>query len=189
MVSDMVRLYLGAKSMTKFHSWEYCPCFYLLVIFWGLLLLIHVWFICYHGMFHIAFDCFIDWVYAARWNWEFLLEGSLSWSEVLGFWLLFFFSRGIDIKGAMNLLFMEMQMLKRRLKERQWENGIDLQWWVCWLTVFRPFCLLPLCSSLLSLALHVASVVIFSPTACNMLRFASLPFAKSHFAYVVSWPW
>ncbi|KAI1243010.1 hypothetical protein IHE44_0000576 [Lamprotornis superbus] len=30
--------------------------------------------------------------------------------------------QGIDIKGAMNLLFMEMQMLNRRLKERQWHN-------------------------------------------------------------------
>lgn len=30
-----------------------------------------------------------------------------------------FFSRAIDIKGVMNLLFMEMQMLNRRLKERQ----------------------------------------------------------------------
>lgn len=80
-------------------------------------------------MFHIAFDCFSDWVYAAKWDWEFL-------PEVLGFCLfVVFFSRGIDVKGAVNLLFMEMQMLKRRLKERQWEDRIDLQWWVCWLFI------------------------------------------------------
>lgn len=176
--------------MIKFHSWEYCPRFYLLVIFWGLFLLILC--VIYLLSWHIAFGCFSDWVCAAKWVWEFLLEGNLSWSEVLGFWLLFFFffPRGIYVKGPINLLFMETQMLKRRLKERQWKDRIDLQWWVCWLTVYRPFCLFPLCSSLLFLALHIASsVVIFSPPVCNMLRFAFLPFAKSHFAYAVHWPW
>lgn len=33
--------------------------------------------------------------------------------------VVFFFPRGIYVKGPINLLFMEMQMLKRRLKERQ----------------------------------------------------------------------